>query len=96
MPTSISVMCVLMLLVVNVSGKKYIVETEEDDLNLSNKNDKQFSRGFLRIKRKLVLFLIQITAFGIKSIKMLCLKRVLKGKFQPVGSKREISLRKGV
>ena len=39
-------MCVLLLLVVNVSGKKYIVETE-DDLDLSTKDDERKSKGYL-------------------------------------------------
>ena len=47
MSTSISLMCVLLFLVVNVSGKTYIVETE-DDLDLSTENDRRISRG-LRI-----------------------------------------------
>ena len=60
MSTSISLMCVLMLLVVNnVTGKKYIVETEEDP-DLYTENDEQLSRGFLRIKRNLVLFLSRL------------------------------------
>ena len=44
MSTSISLICVLMFLVVNVSGKKYIVETE-DELDFSTEMDESIARG---------------------------------------------------
>ena len=44
-------MCVLMLLVVNVSGKKYIVETE-DDLDFSTEKDGRISRGLRILESK--------------------------------------------
>ena len=44
MSTSITMMCVLMLLVVSVSFKKYIVETE-DELDLSTEDDERKSKG---------------------------------------------------
>ena len=44
MSTSISLIFVLMLLVVNVTGKKYIVETE-DELDFSPEMDESISRG---------------------------------------------------
>ena len=49
-----------MLLVVDVSGKKYIVETE-DYQDLSSKKEDTMSRGYPKIKRNVcIIFLLRL------------------------------------
>ena len=74
-----------MLLVVDVSGKKYIVETE-DYQDLSSENDDTISRGYLKIKSNVCTIFIQITCGG-KFQK----NGLLKMEYLLVGSKREIN-----
>ena len=60
MSNLISLICALMLLVVDVSGKKYIVETE-DYQDLSSKKEDTMSRGYPKIKRNVcIIFLLRL------------------------------------
>ena len=60
MSNSISLKCVLMLLVVNVTGRKYIVKTE-DELDLSSEDDERKSKGYLMNQRNVCNSFHQIT-----------------------------------
>ena len=76
MLSPIPLICALMLLMVNVSGKNYIVETE-DDLDLTSENDGRMSNGKgcpKALKEMRQQSLIQITWGGnLQPILMLCL-----------------------